>query len=699
MKDFYRLHHQTGVWVPNNTSTDPLTQIDGISASDQEILEILEAVQDRSLFSPELLRKIHDWPTECHLGSDRANLLRPFESHLRGRRVLEVGCGCGALTRYLGEAGADVTAVDANATRCRIAATRCRDLTNVRVYWETIEGLRIRRLFDVVVLVGVLEHSPTFGVSKDPVGVVLRRCAELLRPNGLLLIAIENQLGLKYFAGGAEDHVMKPFYGLQDLYREREAITFGRLELERRVQAAGFSVVEFYFPFPDYKRAKVIVHEAALRESWLDVGEIVRRYPAYDQGLPYERLFSEEAAWGVISRNGLIGDLSNSFLVAARKRSGTSLVNTTGLVSIYSTHRAKSFAKVSIINSSEEGPRVLSKKLYPEQPDPPGPVRQQLGCEEYVEGALYISELYRIVNRSEWSVDTIHPWANPWVSFVESVAKIEGGDFGGHTKRLVPASFLDCTPANTIISRDGSFRTIDLEWVWEADLPLEFVLFRGLFWSLADATRTCAQPRFGTPLRILDLTISVLAACGWSVNDTLAEKFLTQEAIFQAIATGRDRASIMRSLQNQAACPRGFNNFLSYRIGRELTELEHEVSRKDELIRSQSRMVEERDALIRKLEETIREQQGVIEEKDQLIASQARMVEERDALIQRHESMLAEDRRLIEEKCELIAKQDRMIIERDLVIANQDHLIEERDRYIQALEMRVSRQFAKTSEG
>ena len=58
--------------------------------------------------------------------------MRPLELH-SGDKVLELGCGCGAITRFLGEIGANVVAVEGSLARARVAAERCRELTNVRV--------------------------------------------------------------------------------------------------------------------------------------------------------------------------------------------------------------------------------------------------------------------------------------------------------------------------------------------------------------------------------------------------------------------------------------------------------------------------------------------------------------------------------------------------------------------------------------
>src|ERR1039457_7395583 len=101
------------------------------------LLNLVSNAADRITFSTELLEAITDWPSEYHLSRGRHCLVRPLGIR-PGDRVLELGCGCGAITRYLGEMGANVVAVEGSLSRARVAADRCRDLANVSVFVDEI---------------------------------------------------------------------------------------------------------------------------------------------------------------------------------------------------------------------------------------------------------------------------------------------------------------------------------------------------------------------------------------------------------------------------------------------------------------------------------------------------------------------------------------------------------------------------------
>ena len=96
-----------------------------------------------------------------HFSPIRSNLLRPLRIR-PGMRVLEIGCGTGAITRWLGEQHAQVVAIEGNIRRARAAAVRCEGLASVEIVAGTLDDVPPDALFDLVVVVGVLEYSTVF---------------------------------------------------------------------------------------------------------------------------------------------------------------------------------------------------------------------------------------------------------------------------------------------------------------------------------------------------------------------------------------------------------------------------------------------------------------------------------------------------------------------------------------------------------
>lgn len=206
----------------------PIDYSDGDEVENR-LLGIMHSVDDRSTSSAAFRNFITDWPTEYHLSTQRHCLLRPFPIK-PGDNVLELGCGCGAITRFLGELGANVVAVEGSSRRAEVSAARCRDLPNVQVISEDLLKFECDEKFEWVLLIGVLEYAPLFLRDEDPVAGCLRKVERFVSETGQLVVAIENKLGLKYFNGCAEDHIGHPFYGLQNFYQPDQPRTFGRVQ-------------------------------------------------------------------------------------------------------------------------------------------------------------------------------------------------------------------------------------------------------------------------------------------------------------------------------------------------------------------------------------------------------------------------------------------------------------------------------------
>ncbi len=79
------------------------TYSDGDEAENR-LLKIVEKATDTSLCSPQLAAAISDWASYYHLSNTRSNLMRPIRTMLKGP-ILEIGAGCGAITRFWAKRG------------------------------------------------------------------------------------------------------------------------------------------------------------------------------------------------------------------------------------------------------------------------------------------------------------------------------------------------------------------------------------------------------------------------------------------------------------------------------------------------------------------------------------------------------------------------------------------------------------------
>jgi glycosyltransferase involved in cell wall biosynthesis/SAM-dependent methyltransferase len=517
---------------------------DGVEV-EERLLRIIGDVTDRSTFSVDLAEAVSDWPSEYHLSRNRHCLIRPLGIR-PGEKVLELGCGCGAVTRYLGEIGAEVTAVEGSLARARIAAARCRDLPNVKVFVDSLLQFESAKSFTWVLLIGVLEYAPVFSNAKDPVLDYLRSVTRFLSPQGRLVIGIENKLGLKYLNGCGEDHLGTPFLGLQDLYGEKTPRTYGRRELQALLTTVDLERQTFLYPFPDYKLPTAVVSEAGFEDPQFHPVDLMLRSPARDYtGYPY-RLFDETLVSATLQANSLLGEFSNSFLVVAAPLKAEPFTPDF-LAVTFAVNRVPEFSTVTHFKRTGASIQVTKQPIFPDlhrsRNFPTGcQLTNDLTDSPYHSGQQLLWKMLRVrANRGtlDQIVSELRPWLLLLLQFAEARTSSEPFLIGAVRQRaarewLVPGKYLDCTPFNLICSGD-ELLFIDQEWIAQGLIPLGLVLARGVFYSLSTGL-TDAHSIQSTTKVVQNLCSSV----GLKADEADIRSWLDMEKDFQSLVTGRD---------------------------------------------------------------------------------------------------------------------------------------------------------------
>lgn len=127
------------------------------------------------------------------LGYIRDAACRKFERNVRSLsclgslRVLDIGCGAGLLCEPLSRLGAQVVGIDPSASNIAAAKLHA-DKSHLAIDYRctTVEEVDPRERFDIVLAMEVVEHV-------TDVGVFLKRCASMLKPNGLMVVSTLNR--------------------------------------------------------------------------------------------------------------------------------------------------------------------------------------------------------------------------------------------------------------------------------------------------------------------------------------------------------------------------------------------------------------------------------------------------------------------------------------------------------------------------
>ena len=531
----YILEPNFRVWI--NQSHTFFNYSDG-EAPENYIYRILKDSKDVSCSSDELVPMIKDWPSEYHLSPARYNLLIPLQIK-KGTKILELGCGMGAITRYLGETGAYVTAVEGSLRRAKIARERCRDLNNVAVVCDNFKNFRAEERFDVVTLIGVMEYAPKYIGGDDPIAECLEIAKKHLKPDGSLLVAIENRLGLKYWNNCAEDHTGGMFDSIHDNYPPGKVVTFGYEEIKTVLSKAGFSSVEFLFPFPDYKLANLMLNENSFRNKEMNFASMIGQTYSRDySGQPY-RCFSERLAWHTLERNGLIPHLANSFLIIAHMSQNCgSLHSKDWIAKIYNAHRNACYRTETTLSRDIESGRILVKKerMYKESEVHEGPLLFNQNIEtNYIPGMLFSDEILKLFQQRE----PYRAFIQKMTEYKDTVIKLSRQKKPVIRPDYCAGELIDCTPFNLIRTKDKSLHYIDNEWTTNKDVPLVFVLLRGILGELTAKINYFNDPGvYGQFANIKDLSKDIFNEIGIQLSDGDIEYYCQREASIQAQVAG-----------------------------------------------------------------------------------------------------------------------------------------------------------------
>lgn len=289
------------------------------------------------------------WPVLYHLSPLRENIVDwiPMD---KSAKVLEVGSGCGAITGKLSEKAGEVTCIDLSKKRSLINAYRHQDADNVTIHVGNFKDIEpeLPDDFDYICFIGVFEYGQSYTGTAHPYEDLLKMMLKHLHTNGRIIIAIENKLGLKYFAGCREDHLGTYFSGIEDYAGGGGVRTFSRNRLEQIFRACGVDNYSFYYPYPDYKFMNSIFSDARLPKQ----GELSDNKRNFDRDRML--LFDEKQAFDGIIKDGLFPVFSNSY--AAVIGEGFELE-----YAKYSNDRSAEYAVRTEISTDAEGNRKVKK--------------------------------------------------------------------------------------------------------------------------------------------------------------------------------------------------------------------------------------------------------------------------------------------------------------------------------------------------
>ena len=475
------------------------------------------AIEDEMLaisrdFAPEEFNRViserKSWPILYHFSHIRENILSwlPFTGE---EKVLEIGSGCGAVTGALCEKAKEVTCIELSMKRSKINAYRHRNQDNLKILVGNFQEIEknLTEKYDYITLIGVFEYGESYIQSENPYVDFLKIISRHLKPDGKIILAIENKLGLKYWAGCTEDHFGTLFEGIQGYPNTKGVKTFSKKEFNTILQDAGNLKADWYYPYPDYKFPMTIHSDRHLPAS----GELNMKDYNFDR--LRLGLFQESQVYNTLLSNDMYPQFSNSFLLVIGKEQPQ-------MEPVYVKFSNERDQKLSIYTEiSQDADGRLTVKKMPAQKSAAGHV-QKLGTiyedltDMYKEEGMEVNHCTIRDNRAELEyltgitledkldhlleegrTDELEELFFAYIQKVKNIHEKKAFEktpefirvFGDVNLRSdlksTDVSNIDLVPANIILSGDR-VSVIDYEWTFTFPVPSQFLVYRMMFYYL-----------------------------------------------------------------------------------------------------------------------------------------------------------------------------------------------------------------------
>ncbi len=458
--------------------------------------DILAAFREHR--SEEMLRSSRQWPILYHISDIRENLLEwyPFNEDAD---LLEVGAGCGALTGLFSRRVKMVTCIELSEKRSIINAERNKDRNNIEIKIGNFEDIVLDKKYDYITLIGVWEYAGLYVSGGESYVSMIRKVKEYLKPNGKIIVAIENKMGMKYFNGAVEDHTAQMYSGINDYVGERKVRTFSKPEIENILKEAEIDNTVFYYPLADYKIPDVIYSDWILPKA----GEIRYYKQEYSDCRVYN--FYDATAFDQICNDRMFDYFSNSFLfICGEQEPDIAFAK-------YNRMRKRQYRTKTVIKKEKNAYKVIKSPLNTDAAVHVANMKSNEekwsgildriecvhgevvnGCYEvpYLEGVSADVSLYRYRHSAKQMIDNVRKLIGEYLSpaetkkipFVQTEAFVkifgEGPHCAGYS---LPVTNVDLIFSNLVIGRNGTVSNFDYEWVFDFPVPYEYVLWRSVY--------------------------------------------------------------------------------------------------------------------------------------------------------------------------------------------------------------------------
>ena len=593
---------------------------------EEQMLEIAKSYPEDA--SQDYIAQDSHYTVNNTFSSVRRNILNwyPFR---KDADILEIGAGMGALTGLFCDVAKSVTAVEMSKARAEVIRARYPQRRNLDVISEDITEWNTNKRFDYVIFIGVLEYAGIFSDDTNPYERFLDSARKLLKEDGVLLFAIENRFGLKYWLGGAEDHLQKPFVGVAGYKDPKTAKTFSKAELEEMLDHVGLKEHRVYAVYPDYKFPEIICTDE-FTPSYMNLQKVHFTYSKNSV-----LTANEKELYKQLTDNKVWDFFANSFLVEAsyshisephiihvsakgeckKQYRVSTVIFHDGTVKKIPMHSAASAHIDNIFKNNEilrsRGVAVVSLKREGQELISPFVKAQsaqtrfvQLMRENDRQGAFHMIDLLKdALLKSSDLTDS----GNMIFDIIDSENACDYGP-------ILENGYVDMTFYNAFL-QDDELVFYDQEWCFEK-VPLRFILYYSVK-SIYTRMQNPTEISFEEILRYIEVGEER------EQYDRLEDYVWSHVLYRQSDFYGED-----------GYCNR-YSDELTYDVQKEIEDLEHkaELEQKNAQIEQKEREVEQKEREVEQKVREIEKAHSEILSKEREIAEKNRILEEKNVQI------------------------------------------------------------------
>lgn len=434
---------------------------------------------------PSIIENSGNWPVLYHLSPIRENIVR-WLPITKKDKVLEVGSGCGAITGALCEMAGEVTSCDLSKRRSMVNAYRNSECDNLTIHVGNFTDVEkaLPSDYDYILLIGVFEYGACYIDSKTPYEDFLKLLTNHLKSSGRIVIAIENRIGMKYWAGSREDHTAEWFGSLTGYSAKDGVRTFSKSGLMQIFERLHMEDVHFYYPYPDYKFMKTLYSDRHLPK----IGELNDNLRNFDRDRM--RLFDENKAFNEMIKDGTFDEYSNSFLVVLGPDTNVDYAR-------FSNDRKKEFCILTKIVQQEASPVVLKSALYKEGDAHIEKLSKSCAdlTARYANGSLSVNSCNIIKKDNRPVAEFEYVEGRTLSEIMEDRLDAEDKEgfmalFDEYVKRIsagegANVSDYDLVFSNILVN-DEKWTLIDYEWTVDKDIPVKEAALRSAYCFLLE---------------------------------------------------------------------------------------------------------------------------------------------------------------------------------------------------------------------